>query len=239
MISDSRADADQSHPACAALALRILAVVAPRYEGRLAQLVRAPALQAGGRRFESCTAHHFPHVRITFLEPDVDSASIVRRRLTPCILGYNPVGRMTRVQKTTATASRRIRSVVAPVAFALCSVLASAQQPQVVLNRDSSTIALEAYAPNIIRVTLSLLKDSALAPPGFGFVATPSADGWTRQPERSSRYLPLVAPGGDDCKKPPGPSLAHTGRHRKILQWLSPTRPHHHQHARRQECFSI
>ena len=27
--------------------------------GRLAQLVRAPALQAGGRRFKSCTAHHF------------------------------------------------------------------------------------------------------------------------------------------------------------------------------------
>ena len=25
--------------------------------GRLAQLVRAPALHAGGRRFESCTAH--------------------------------------------------------------------------------------------------------------------------------------------------------------------------------------
>jgi hypothetical protein len=25
--------------------------------GRLAQLVRAPALQAGGRRFEPCTAH--------------------------------------------------------------------------------------------------------------------------------------------------------------------------------------
>jgi hypothetical protein len=33
-------------------------VVAHRREGRLAQLVRAPALQAGGRRFESCTAHH-------------------------------------------------------------------------------------------------------------------------------------------------------------------------------------
>ena len=27
--------------------------------GRLAQLVRAPALQAGGHRFESCIAHHF------------------------------------------------------------------------------------------------------------------------------------------------------------------------------------
>jgi hypothetical protein len=32
--------------------------VARSHEGRLAQLVRAPALQAGGRRFESCTAHH-------------------------------------------------------------------------------------------------------------------------------------------------------------------------------------
>ena len=29
--------------------------------GRLAQLVRAPALQAGGRRFESCTAHQYFH----------------------------------------------------------------------------------------------------------------------------------------------------------------------------------
>src|SRR5579859_2531331 len=29
------------------------------HPGRLAQLVRAPALQAGGRRFESCTAHQF------------------------------------------------------------------------------------------------------------------------------------------------------------------------------------
>ena len=27
-------------------------------DGRLAQLVRAPALQAGGHRFESCIAHH-------------------------------------------------------------------------------------------------------------------------------------------------------------------------------------
>ncbi len=30
-----------------------------RLYGRLAQLVRAPALQAGGRRFESYIAHHF------------------------------------------------------------------------------------------------------------------------------------------------------------------------------------
>ena len=30
----------------------------PAFDGRLAQLVRAPALQAGGQRFKSSTAHH-------------------------------------------------------------------------------------------------------------------------------------------------------------------------------------
>ena len=29
-----------------------------KQQGRIAQLVRAPALQAGGHRFESCFAHH-------------------------------------------------------------------------------------------------------------------------------------------------------------------------------------
>ena len=43
----------------------------------------------------------------------------------------------------------------------LCTGLANAQQTKVVLDRDGSTIVLEAYAPNIIRVTLSLLKDPA------------------------------------------------------------------------------
>ena len=35
--------------------------------GRLAQLVRAPALQAGGRRFEPCTAHHPPLAQVSRL----------------------------------------------------------------------------------------------------------------------------------------------------------------------------
>ena len=40
--------------------------------GRLAQLVRAPALQAGGRRFEPCTAHHlvsFTHTAAPHVTP--------------------------------------------------------------------------------------------------------------------------------------------------------------------------
>jgi len=67
------------------------------------------------------------------------------------------------------------------------------------VDRGDATIALDAYAPNIVRITLSLLKDSALAAPGFGFVATPSANDWTRQQSdrsdvyRSSRLVVAVA----------------------------------------------
>src|ERR1700761_5429577 len=54
-------------------------------------------------------------------------------------------------------------------------------QERVVVDRGNSTIVLEPYAPNIIRVTLSLLKQPALAPPGYGFTGTPSATGWTHE----------------------------------------------------------
>ncbi len=59
--------------------------------------------------------------------------------------------------------------------------LARAEQSQIVLDRGGSTVVLEPYAPNIIRVSLSLLKDQAKAGPGYGFIATPSAQGWTYQ----------------------------------------------------------
>ena len=59
--------------------------------------------------------------------------------------------------------------------------LAHAEQSQIVLDRGGSTVVLEPYAPNIIRVSLSLLKDQAKAGPGYGFIATPSAQGWTYQ----------------------------------------------------------
>jgi alpha-D-xyloside xylohydrolase len=55
--------------------------------------------------------------------------------------------------------------------------IAGAEAAPVVLDRDGSTVVLEPYAPNIIRVTLSLNKDGALAAPGYGFVAKPTADG--------------------------------------------------------------
>jgi alpha-D-xyloside xylohydrolase len=63
------------------------------------------------------------------------------------------------------------------------SLLAQTQttSQRIVLERGPSTIVLEPYAPNIIRVTLSLKKDAALASPGYGMIASPSAAGWTHE----------------------------------------------------------
>jgi alpha-D-xyloside xylohydrolase len=55
----------------------------------------------------------------------------------------------------------------------------NAQQSQVVLSRGGSTVVLEPYAPNILRVTLSLQREPALAAPGYGVIATPAAAGWS------------------------------------------------------------
>ncbi len=64
-------------------------------------------------------------------------------------------------------------------ALFLLSIPILAEENRLVLDRGETTIVLEPYAPNVIRVTLSTQKDQALAAPGFGFIAHPSADGWT------------------------------------------------------------
>jgi alpha-D-xyloside xylohydrolase len=94
---------------------------------------------------------------------------------------------------------RTLHLVVAALAALLVSGDARAQRPQTVLDRDGGTIVLEPYAPNIIRVTLSLLKEPATSAPGYGFIASPSAEGWARQQDaqgdvyRSQRLVVMVA----------------------------------------------
>jgi alpha-D-xyloside xylohydrolase len=56
-----------------------------------------------------------------------------------------------------------------------------AQEPNVVLEHDGVTVMLAPYAPNIIRVTLSTLKDEATGAPGYGFTAVPSNEGWKHE----------------------------------------------------------
>ncbi len=57
-------------------------------------------------------------------------------------------------------------------------VAAQAQQQRLEIDRKGETIVLEPYAPNILRVTLSLQHDAALRAPGYGVIGAPAAAGW-------------------------------------------------------------
>jgi alpha-D-xyloside xylohydrolase len=92
-------------------------------------------------------------------------------------------------------------TLLATVAFlVLMPAGLQAQRAQIVMERDGATIVLEPYASNIVRVTLSLINDEAKSAPGYGFVASPSAQGWSRKQEaggdvyRSERLVVNVAP---------------------------------------------
>ncbi len=55
---------------------------------------------------------------------------------------------------------------------------ATVENGRLVLTQDHTTLMLEPYAPNIIRVTISRLQAYALAAPGYGVIAKPDAHGW-------------------------------------------------------------
>ena len=61
--------------------------------------------------------------------------------------------------------------------FLLCSFVASScglAQAQIDVSRGATTILVEPYAPNIVRVSMSLRKMDALAAPGYGITAQPN-----------------------------------------------------------------
>jgi len=69
-------------------------------------------------------------------------------------------------------------AMVAGLVLAGVSAPAQSQEQRLELNRGGATVVLEPFAPNILRVTLSLKKEPALAVPGYGIIATPAAYGW-------------------------------------------------------------
>jgi alpha-D-xyloside xylohydrolase len=77
--------------------------------------------------------------------------------------------------------ARRCSGVLAiALTFALLSGYATAA-PLALLDRNGSYVSIETYAPNIIRVTLSVDKDLALAAPGYGFIGATDTTGWKHQ----------------------------------------------------------
>ena len=90
--------------------------------------------------------------------------------------------------------------------------VAKAQPGPLVLEREGRVISLEPYAPNVLRISMSIDSGAAAAPPGYGFVAKPSAEGWTHQRDadgydvyRSARMVVRVAPGDLPKDKLPQP----------------------------------
>ncbi len=79
------------------------------------------------------------------------------------------------------------------------SILA-AQNTAFLLERNGNTVALEPYAPNILRITLGKDKAAAAGSAGYGFVGTPSMTGWAHEQDatggdifRSSRLVVHVS----------------------------------------------
>jgi alpha-D-xyloside xylohydrolase len=113
---------------------------------------------------------------------------------------------------------RRIFSAILFAAIPLAAAQAQDNNQRVVLERGKSTIVFEPYAPNIIRVTLSMLKDPALAAPGYGFVASPSDAGWTHETEgvdevyKSSRLV-VTLKGWRRGGTPPPQSVMDPGKY--------------------------
>jgi alpha-D-xyloside xylohydrolase len=72
-----------------------------------------------------------------------------------------------------------VLAVFAGIAFSAACSLAQNPGQRLELDRKGETIVLEPYAENILRVTLSLKREPALAGPGYGIVASPAASGWS------------------------------------------------------------
>ena len=108
--------------------------------------------------------------------------TLVRRRAVPCLLAL----------------------------AAAATGIASGQQMTV--SRRDATVMVEAYAPNIVRVSMSLRKEDAMAAPGYGIVARPIENGWTRETTaagdvlRSGRLVVTIAP--EPTRRGPLPETA-------------------------------
>ncbi len=75
-----------------------------------------------------------------------------------------------------------LRIVLLSVSLLAMGLEAVAQQDKTMtIQKGDSTIVIEPYGANIVRVTLSLSKDRAEAGPGYGFVGSPSSEGWNQK----------------------------------------------------------
>jgi alpha-D-xyloside xylohydrolase len=88
--------------------------------------------------------------------------------------------------------------VASQLLIGLVATAAGAQT--LTLDRGGSTVIVEPYAPNVVRVSISLLKPYAIGAAGYGITAKPASAGWSTSSSsggdmlRSSRMVVTVAP---------------------------------------------
>ena len=86
----------------------------------------------------------------------------------------------------------QLKPRIAPVSAALTALLMIAGMPAPAQNTQANpqaTVVVEPYAANIVRVSISLLRPYAEAGPGYGIVAKPSDEGWSRQSTPQGQIL--------------------------------------------------
>jgi alpha-D-xyloside xylohydrolase len=83
----------------------------------------------------------------------------------------------------TAPRQRAQARLSAPVLalLLLMSARVAVAAPLALLDRGGSQVSIESYGPNIVRITISLEKDLALAPAGFGLIAATDGTGWNHR----------------------------------------------------------
>ena len=102
-----------------------------------------------------------------------------------------------------AVAVARLGAVARLVAATAMVALVPAMWAQTMtVARGDVTVMVEPYAENVVRVSISLLKERATAAAGYGISAKPVVSGWTQEPGaggdvlRSGRMSVTIAPQG-------------------------------------------
>ncbi len=105
--------------------------------------------------------------------------------------------------------------------IALGLVLAvEARAQRLEATRGEATVVVEPYAANVVRVTLSLLREQAEAAPGPGIVARPAGRGWTVEGET------LRSPAMAVTLAPEGPKRKATGTPADIAKFFNGSTPY-------------
>ncbi|HWK51040.1 MAG TPA: hypothetical protein VNR40_14205, partial [Steroidobacter sp.] len=118
--------------------------------------------------------------------------------------------------------NNRMMPMCRPAMVSLALMCASGivtAEPLGLLDRNGSYVAIEPYAPNIVRVTLSLEKERVVAPPGYGFVANPDAKGWKHDATASGDVYSSAAVSVEVKAQP------HPGPPNQMQRYFAPSLP--------------